>query len=272
MHEVIHQWFGNLVSIKYWNFLWLKEGFAQFIQYLILNDFLPESDAFRIFAFNDGMKCIEYLDSGKILPLESEIDFDDLFNTLVYSKGSFVVKMFRDLIGDDNFVVFCSNYLNKFRNKSVDLSDFISVVNSSLNIDYSDFFNNWLKKEGFPILTVREIAQNVGITIVQLKQGDSFYNFNVHIVYSKDDEIKSKDVLINGYITQVIMNFDWILVNQGFSSLCLVVYSKKLLNCLLNAKEKINILDKMMISKAIKLECAPLLIDDEMIEMADYFK
>ncbi|KAK8898286.1 hypothetical protein M9Y10_000565 [Tritrichomonas musculus] len=274
IHEVIHQWFGNLVSIQYWNYLWLKEGFAQFIQYLILNDYMPNSNAFQIFAFNDGMKSLDYFDSGVIMPSESEVDFDHLFDSLTYSKGAFVLKMFHNLIGQENFLNICHKYLNDFKNKSVILSDFISVVNSSLNEDYSSFFNCWLKKKGFPVLTVRENGPNLGITIVQMKQGDEFYKFKVPVVYSKDGEIKSQDVVISNYITQVSMNFDWILVNNNFSSLCFVVYSKNLLNCLLKAKKegKISFLNQKLIVKSIKSECTPFLIDDEMLEMSSEFE
>ena len=77
------------------------------------------SNAFQIFAFNDGMKSLEYFDSGIIMSSESEVDFDHLFDSLTYSKGAFVLKMFH-------------KFLNDFTNKSVILSD------------YSSFFNCWL--------------------------------------------------------------------------------------------------------------------------------
>lgn len=274
MHEVIHQWFGDLVCIKYWDSMWLKEGFAQFIQYLILNDYMPDVNAFNIFAFNDGMKCFQYFDGGKIIPPENEVDFEHLFDSLVYSKGAFVVKMFRDLVGESDFFKVCSNFLNTFKNKAVDLNDFVSVVNSSLNDDYTSFFDCWLKKPGFPVLTIREIGQNIGLTIVQLRPDDSdTYKLKVPIVYSKNGEIKSEDVVISNYITQVVFDFDWILVNDNFASLCFVVYSKKLLDCLVCAKNegKVNRLNQMLISKSIKSECAPFLIDDEMLQKAAEF-
>ena len=201
MHEFIHQWFGNLVSIKYWNSLWLKEGFVQFIQYLILNDFIPESNSFRIFGFNDGTKSFQYFDKRIIMPPESEVDFNNLFDSLIYSKGSYVMKIFYDLIGNENFIKICSNFLNTFKNKSIELSDFISIVNSTMKEDYTNFFNIWLKKVGFPVLTLREIGENIGITIVQLKNADEVYKFKVPIVYSKNGEIKREEVIISNYIT-----------------------------------------------------------------------
>ena len=116
IHEIVHQWFGDLVSIKFWDSLWLNEGFAQFIEYLILNDYKPESKPFDIFVQKEAFNCLKFYKQGVLVPNENEIDFVRLFNSLIYSKGAFVVKMFYDLVGMNNFCAVCGNYLNTYKN------------------------------------------------------------------------------------------------------------------------------------------------------------
>ena len=67
MHEITHQWFGDLVCIEYWDSLWLNEGFAEFIQYLILRDYKPDMNVFKYFVQGDGFSCFRYFNRGVIV-------------------------------------------------------------------------------------------------------------------------------------------------------------------------------------------------------------
>ena len=241
IHEIIHQWFGDIVSIKYWNSLWLNEGFAQFIEYVILNDYKNNSNAFQLFAEREARCCLKYFTSGILVPDENDVDFVHLFNSLVYSKGAFVLKMFVDLIGKNDFFKVCSNYLNEYKNKSVEVSDFVNIVNSTLSNDYSSFFDFWLKKSGFPVFVVTEIEEEnkkVGFKIEYLNKIEPFSQLKVPIRYESNGEIKTSDVLINDELVKVDLEYDWIIVNDEIGSLCFVLYSIGLINPLRKLKEE----------------------------------
>lgn len=93
----------------------MNGGFAQFIQYLILNDYFTEIDAFEFFTYMDAFRCFNYFhDDRKLVPLESDVNFDTVCESMVYVKGAFVLKMFYDIVGRDSFFNVCSNYLNSF--------------------------------------------------------------------------------------------------------------------------------------------------------------
>ncbi|KAK8876602.1 hypothetical protein M9Y10_006820 [Tritrichomonas musculus] len=277
MHEITHQWFGDLVSIKYWDSLWLNEGFAEFIQFLILNDYNKELDAFHLFAKNESVSCLQYYNEGLIVPEESKVNFVTLFHNLVYAKGAFVVKMFYDLVGEKSFYEICSNYLNEFKNRSVEVNDFISIANSTMKKDFNSFFNPWLRNVGFPVLIVNEIEENckkVGITISQKCHNNCTFLLSVPIMYEKDEKIYKKKVEINDKCVKIELNFNWVIVNDDLSSLCFVIYSKSLLKSLqkANNENKISKLNKVLIKQSVKIDDFSHFLDDEIINMASTFK
>ena len=102
-HEVAHLWFGDLISVKWCDSVWLNEGFAQYFQYLILKDFSEEcsNKAIQYFIERDGIRCLNYFDEEKVVVKEDEIDFNErVLKTVIYIKGAFVLKMFSDMVGE----------------------------------------------------------------------------------------------------------------------------------------------------------------------------
>lgn len=276
IHEVIHQWFGDLVALKWWNSLWLNEGFAQFIQYLILDDYAPEANAKEMIAFNDGFHCFRYFRGGRVVPPESEVSFRGLFDSLVYVKGAYILKMFYKLVGRDSFFRICSNWLNKFKNKNAEVPDFIQVVNSTLNNDFSNFFNTWLRLPGFPVLFVEEIVYNkrrIGIRISQTSQNDVPYRFVLPIRYEYNGEIKKVEVEMIDDVLYLHFNFDWVMVNDDLGALCFVLYSKNLLISLLkpNYEHKLNKLNKSLIMHSVRSGAIPYLVNDEIVRISNQF-
>lgn len=272
-HEIVHQWFGNLVSIEYWNSLWLNEGFAEFIQYLIMKDYKPKYDIFVLFAQNEGTRSFDYVDDeNEIAPLDENVILQSLFNANIYAKGSFVVKMLYDLVGETLFYKICSDYLKKFKNRSAVVEDFISIASSLCEKDMNPFFEPWLRLPGLPVLNVTEIecnSQKVGIEINQISRNESSYLFKVPILYEKDGVISKKVVEMDSSEVQVDIEFDWVIVNDDLASICLVLYSKKLLEALEkpNNEKKISSLNKYVISTSANSKIASFFVDVELMDI-----
>lgn len=215
-HEIVHQWFGDSVSIKWWDSIWLNEGFASFLEYIIMDEFGYDGDIWEKFINNKAPAAFTYFEKGTISPSPDDIDFDNMFDQLFYSKGAYIVKMFYDIIGREDFFKFCTGWLHQYKNQSVDIVNFLSFVNKTLNKDYNFFFNPWLKNVGFPILFVNEITSNgekVGIKISQKMTYGVCYHFKVPIMYEKNGKSNLIEVMLDELTKIVEIDFDWIIVN-----------------------------------------------------------
>ena len=203
MHEVAHQWFGDMVSIKYWDSLWLNEGFARFLEFSIYMDFQNDDNKNNFFRQKMAIPCLQYFKEGVISKTEDKIivSLNDLFyNKLVYDKGSFVVKMFQDLIGSSQFYEVCSKWLNQFKNNVADINEFVSFVNKEMNDDFTQFFDSWLRNPGFPVVMVKEIDHDAetgkfkGVSLSQVNPNNIVYQFVVSVSFKCDDQIKTEKV------------------------------------------------------------------------------
>lgn len=206
MHEIAHQCFGDLASIEWWDSVWLNKGFAQFFQFLILNDCDPNFNGRGVshFVEGNGFRCLRFFDKDKVVLLPSEIDFSKrVLKSAIYIKGAFILKMFRDIVGEESFFKVCSNYCDAFKNKSAVVNDFIEMANKTLNNDYSHFFNVWIRSVGYPALFVDQIVSKndenklIGVVVTQKSFSGSVFQFNLPIVYEKNGKLERQKLTLN---------------------------------------------------------------------------
>ena len=212
LHELSHMWFGDMVTMKWWDNLWLNEAFATFISHLCA-DKCEElhnlySTTWLLFNMNKGRALTAdqlrttHPVKGIIKDtLEAETEFD----VIVYKKGSSMVKQMYYYIGDKNFSKGLSNYFNEFHWNNTEFEDFINKMVEAAGDKYNDLkelCDNWIKKAG-----VNEISLDVQIDpnnnkiskfIVKQKPClEQFQNMITHIVdflfvYDFEDETKNK--------------------------------------------------------------------------------
>lgn len=237
-HELAHQWFGDSVTCKTWSNIWLNEGFASYFESLYLLH-IPTS----IHSNEENKSSIS---TDEITSRQSEfynslikktLTFyfgeyankyqrsivtnvyhhpDDMFDSHSYRKGAFFLHMLRNKIGEDAFRKCLKLYLAKFHGKTAETDDFRNVCEITVGQDLEDFFEQWLYRDGHPVLNItvtsdkfQEAIFGINLTIEQLQnekisKEKEFQPFNfplevkIYFIDSDDNEQKiTKSIVID---------------------------------------------------------------------------
>ena len=168
-HEIAHQWFGNLVTMKWWNDLWLNESFATFMATKFVNKFYPEWDLWNQFV-EDAMNVAMGLDSLKTthpidVHVNSPSEIREIFDAISYDKGGCVLRMLEHYVGEPNFQKGLKKYLSEFKYKNAEGKDLWDAIGKASKMPVTSMVNTWLRQPGFPLV---EISQDG--TTLKLKQ------------------------------------------------------------------------------------------------------
>lgn len=162
MHELAHQWFGNLVTMDFWDGLWLNEGFATWMSWYACDSLYPDWKVWESYV-SDSLQHALVLDSLRAshpieVPVKRADEINQIFDAISYSKGSSLLKMISRWLGEDVFIKGVSNYLKKHKwgnTKTSDLWDALSEVSGQDVVKVMDI---WTKNIGYPVITVNESA------------------------------------------------------------------------------------------------------------------
>ncbi|TRY75825.1 hypothetical protein TCAL_11865 [Tigriopus californicus] len=158
-HEISHQWFGNLVTMKWWDGLYLNEGFATLMQYMCIDSIYPEFRVFDRFCSDTvipalGMDALQHSHPIE-MPLENTSGISQMFDKITYCKGASVMFMLHEFIGADNFKNAIQEYMHQFSYDNAtteDLWHYLSVA-SGKNVD--EIMLPWIRELGFPLVQVQ---------------------------------------------------------------------------------------------------------------------
>uniref|UniRef100_A0A8C5DLK1 Aminopeptidase n=1 Tax=Gouania willdenowi TaxID=441366 RepID=A0A8C5DLK1_GOUWI len=145
-HELAHQWFGNLVTMNWWNDLWLNEGFATYMQYTSLQGNLFLSVRFRVLD-KDALNSSHAVSTQ----VETAEQVEEMFDAVSYEKGASILLMLNaSMSGSNQFRKGIIQYLKQFRGRNTDTND----LWNSLTQNVSEMMNSWTSQKGFPLITV----------------------------------------------------------------------------------------------------------------------
>ncbi len=152
MHEMAHQWFGDLVTMKWWNGLWLNESFASFMGTLATAEATEFTNAWQ--GFYSGGKQAAYVQDQRVTthaietPVASTANAFDNIDAITYSKGASTLKQLRHLLGEEVFRQGVHNYLVKYQYRNATLDDFIGSLGEAAQRDLSGWTKQWLYEAG----------------------------------------------------------------------------------------------------------------------------
>ncbi|QNL20957.1 M1 family metallopeptidase [Hyphobacterium sp. CCMP332] len=205
-HELVHQWFGDLVTCESWPYVSLNESFANYGEYL-WSEYKYGEEAAALVRLAELDDYFSEARDYRAPIIRHRYDYaGDLFDAHSYSKGGFVIHMLRKELGDDLFFEGISVYLKKFKYQNVELSDLRKVFEDLSGKDLHYFFEQWFERPGHPQLKIKyeEMEPNIlGIEINQIQKEDAF-RIPLKLRYLYRDRIPFDTVIV---ISQKSTNF-----------------------------------------------------------------
>jgi alanyl aminopeptidase len=156
-HELAHQWFGDLVTTKWWDDIWLNEAFATWMEQKLVAEWKPEWKT-RIDAVDTKLNAEDedsLVTARRIRqPIESRDDIANAFDDITYSKGAAVIGMFENWLGAETFRKGVRAYLEKYANGNATAADFLGSLSAASGKDVTQAFSSFLDKPGAPEVSV----------------------------------------------------------------------------------------------------------------------
>ncbi|MEM3373855.1 MAG: M1 family metallopeptidase [Candidatus Woesearchaeota archaeon] len=248
-HEIAHQWFGNLVTMKWWNDLWLNESFATYMATKAVADVFPEFDFWDQFL-SDSTESAMRIDSLKSShPIEAKVktpkEIAEIFDDISYDKGGSILRMLNHYIGEKHFIEGIKYYLKKYKYSNTESIDLWNSWEKVSKKPIKKFLKNWIKKTGYPLVIADEKVkktkqkQKEFIILKQkrflLEKQNSKDKWLIPVRINFIEKNTKKDILLNKEAK--IEKISPYLINEGYYGFYRVKYNSKNLNYL---KTKLN--------------------------------
>ncbi len=231
-HEIAHQWFGNLVTMKWWNDLWLNESFATFMATKAVDHFYPEWDLWDQFltsSVNEALSLDALKNSHPIdVEVKNPAEIREIFDDISYDKGGSVLRMLEDFIGEENFRRGLKDYLtkHKYRNAATeDLWDSLAIVS---NKPVREMMNTWVRQVGYPLIEAKVEDSRISLTqrrFLLEKEGEYEKGmWSIPLSVKMRDRFLSKLVSKRTDEIRLDNSEDWFKLNTGQKGLYRVKY------------------------------------------------
>jgi aminopeptidase 2 len=167
-HECAHMWFGDIVTMNWWNSLWLNEGFATIAgEVIIIDKVFPEWRVHSEFITHHLERALELDAQRSSHPIEVDCpdanQINQIFDALSYSKAASMLRMLARYVGEDVFLKGVSIYLKKRLYGNSDPQDLWDGISEAAGVDVGKVMKNWVFEIGFPFLTVTENTDGIHV-------------------------------------------------------------------------------------------------------------
>lgn len=157
-HELAHQWFGNLVTMKWWTDLWLNEGFASYIEYLAIAHIFPEWQIWKQFVSRELGTALRLDSLATTHPIEVLVnrpnEISEIFDAVSYSKGAVVIRMIAEYLGERDFRKGLSLYLKRHSYGNAETKDLWRALEEVSGKPVGKIMDGWTKKSGYPLVSI----------------------------------------------------------------------------------------------------------------------
>ncbi len=243
-HELAHMWFGDLVTMRWWNGIWLNEAFATFMEMLAVDAWKPEWETWLSFGSDRaGALLIDGLQSTR--PIEFEVQRPDearaMFDVLTYQKGAAVLRMLQQYLGEETFRRGVGDYLREHAYANTETSDLWDALERASGQPVRRTMDSWIFQEGYPLVSV----EAGGAGELSLSQQRFFYLggeanttlWQVPVILRAGSDGRSEEqrMLLSEEraSTRLPAAVEWVVVNAGGHGFYRVRYARDLFDRLL---------------------------------------
>jgi aminopeptidase N len=263
-HELAHQWFGNLVTMDWWDELWLNEGFATWAGWLATDHLHPEWDIWPQFV-NGDMNNAFTLDSVRAshpihVAVSDALDVNQIFDAISYRKGCSIIRMLASHLGIKTFLKGIAIYLKKNAYGNAKTEALWSALSEASGVDVNGLMAPWVKKIGFPVLRVDEpapgqiaVRQSRFLTTGDIKPEEDETTWWLPLALTGKQGAEGIDptsLTVKG--PEIIsVDADFYLINSGATGFYRVQYPIERLQILSKQLDKLSTEDKIFITGSV---------------------
>jgi tricorn protease interacting factor F2/3 len=166
-HEISHQWFGDLVTMKWWDDLWLNESFATFMAYKATDSMFPQWVVWQDFVRGETAGALGRDSLVNTHPIEVKVnspsEIEEIFDDISYGKGASIIRMLEAYAGEDSFMRGVRSYLDKYKFSNAAGSDLWNEIEHASKTRVKAIMTEWIRRPGYPILSVRAEGKKIKI-------------------------------------------------------------------------------------------------------------
>ncbi|XP_043517874.1 glutamyl aminopeptidase-like [Frieseomelitta varia] len=241
-HELAHMWFGNLVTMKWWDDLWLNEGFATYMEHIAVDFLFPEwklMDSFPLYTKYISMRHDVKLRTRSVVKrIEDLNEIEEMFDRISYQKAASVIRMLEDTVGNSKLISAVRKYLRRYQFRNAESRELFDILGNTTQatIDIVDFVRRWMRFPGFPVINVRR--DKAGFQLLQRRFAtsrrfsetidDGSWTIPIRYVTSRKDGVKLDWFLANYSCVELSLekSVDWIKLNHDSIGYYIVNYTE----------------------------------------------
>ncbi|KAF6199081.1 hypothetical protein GE061_007106, partial [Apolygus lucorum] len=261
-HELAHQWFGNLVTMRWWNDLWLNEGFASYLEYLTVDYIMPGWNMMEQFVLDKTQAGLDLDALSNSHPISVAVhdptEIEAIFDTISYSKGASLLYMMEKFLGQDTLKSGLNDYLNTHKFGNADTKDLWAVMSKHANhsIHVKNIMDTWTRQMGFPLIHITREGTTVSAsqsrflltpeprnennTALHEPKSPYHYKWYVPLSYITDtnDELETVWMNMTDVKFEINSSVSWMKANVNQSGFYRVNYDPEMWDSLISVLKK----------------------------------
>ena len=264
-HELAHQWFGDLVTMKWWDDLWLNESFANMMEYVSVAALQPDWKIWELFQTSEAPMALQRDATDGVQPVHVDVnnpaEIDSIFDpAIVYAKGSRMLVMVRALLGDDALRKGLKNYFAAHKYNNAAGGDLWKALGDTSGLNIGEIMKSWLEQPGYPVVSAK--VDDQGQLVLRQQQffigaGEDkgrTWQIPLNANYNAAPKIMAdKEVVLGNYDELRQQNGKPFRLNVGNNSHFIVKYDDQLLKDILDHADNLDAIAQRQLLQDLRL-------------------